>query len=86
MDSEENSQQNFDDNEVLEEIYSISKDENSEEETVTYETDSEFDEIVEMPINEDEFEKFLGIPGVNEVNDDNIDPLEEVKLIQLKSI
>lgn len=86
MDSEENSQQNFDDNEVLEEIYSISKDENSEEETVTYETDSEFDEIVEMPMNEDEFEKFLDIPGVNEVNDDNIDPLEEVKLIQLKSI
>lgn len=86
MDSEENSQQNFDDNEVLEEIYSISTDENSEEETVTYETDSEFDEIVEMPMNEDEFEKFLDIPGVNEVNDDNIDPLEEVKLIQLKSI
>lgn len=35
-----------------------------------------------MPRNEDIFEAFLDdIPGVKEINDDNIEPLEEVNLI-----
>lgn len=35
-----------------------------------------------MPRNEDIFETFLDdIPAVKEINDDNIEPLEEVNLI-----
>lgn len=40
-----------------------------------------------MPRNEDIFEAFLDdIPGVKEINDDNIEPLEEVNLIWLDII
>uniref|UniRef100_V9I6M5 Uncharacterized protein n=1 Tax=Apis cerana TaxID=7461 RepID=V9I6M5_APICE len=36
-----------------------------------------------MTRNEDEkFENFLDIPGINEINDDNLEPLEEVENIE----
>ncbi|XP_060819511.1 cilia- and flagella-associated protein 251-like isoform X5 [Bombus pascuorum] len=70
----------FDDTNVLEEIYGISTEKDSDEKTVLNEVDNQFDKILEMPRNEDIFETFLDdIPGVKEINDDNIEPLEEVE-------
>lgn len=72
----------FDDINVLEEIYSISTEKFSDEKNILYE-DSQFDKIIKMTRNEDEkFENFLDIPGVNEINDDNLEPLEEVENIE----
>lgn len=73
----------FDNINVLEEIYSISTEKFSDEKNILYETDSQFDKIIKMTRNEDEkFENFLDISGINEINDDNLEPLEEVKLIK----
>ncbi|XP_033189332.2 uncharacterized protein LOC117156434 isoform X2 [Bombus vancouverensis nearcticus] len=70
----------FDDTNVLEEIYGISTEKDSDEKSVLNEVDNQFDKILEMPRNEDIFETFLDdIPGVKEINDDNIEPLEEVE-------
>ncbi|XP_020720769.2 myb-like protein X isoform X4 [Bombus terrestris] len=70
----------FDDTNVLEEIYGISTEKDSDERTVLNEVDNQFDKMLEMPRNEDVFETFLDdIPGVKEINDDNIEPLEEVE-------
>lgn len=67
---------------MLEEIYGISTEKDSDERTVLNEVDNQFDKMLEMPRNEDVFETFLDdIPGVKEINDDNIEPLEEVNLI-----
>lgn len=78
---EEINPQNFDDTDVLEEIYGISKERNSDEKDILSEEDNRFDEPLEMPAKEDVFERFLDIPGINEITDDNIEPLEEVKLM-----
>lgn len=67
--------QDFYDTDVLEEIYGISKEESKE--SMLYETENQFQEV----INEDAFERFVDIPGINEINDDNIEPLEEVRLL-----
>ena len=70
----------FDETNVLEEIYGISTEKDSDEKSVLNEVDNQFDRILEMPRNEDIFEEYLDISGVKEINDDNIEPLEEVKL------
>ncbi|CAK9832893.1 hypothetical protein ANTRET_LOCUS9656 [Anthophora retusa] len=76
---EDISQQN--DIEVLEEIYGVSKERTSNEKDIFDESGEQYDEMLQMPSNEEIYEKFLNIPGVNEVND-NVEPLEEVESIE----
>ncbi|XP_053986347.1 glutamic acid-rich protein isoform X2 [Hylaeus volcanicus] len=80
QDDENISPQNLYDTDVLEEIYATSKEESKED--ILFETDSQFHEIIKESTNEDEFETFLDIPGINEINDDNIEPLEEVESVE----
>ena len=60
------------------------KKKNSDEKDILSEEDNRFDEPLEMPTKEDVFERFLDIPGINEITDDNIEPLEEVENVEVE--
>ncbi|XP_017763453.1 PREDICTED: myb-like protein X [Eufriesea mexicana] len=79
---EDDDTQEFDDSNVLEEIYSASKENTSDEQNVLYDAENQLEKIFKMTRNEDIFEKFIDIPGVNEISDNNIEPLEEVESIE----
>lgn len=73
------SPENLDDTDVLEEIYGISKEKSKE--NMLYGKDNQFHDMLITPTNEEIFERFLDIPGINEIHDDNVEPLEEVRLV-----
>lgn len=45
------------------------------------ERENQFHEIL-MPSSDEIFDKFVDIPGINEMQYENVEPLEEVRLIQ----
>ena len=47
-----------------------------------YGKDNQFHDMLITPTNEEIFERFLDIPGINEIHDDNVDPLEEVEIVE----
>lgn len=79
-------QEEFDDTDILEEIDDTNDDADGEN-NIPDNFDMEFDASTEIADNSledkdnDASEEFAGIPGVNEIDDNSAEPLEEVRFV-----
>lgn len=76
--------QEFDDPGILEEVENTNEDDD-EEDDIPDNFDAELDtETADDSLEEkddDRSEEFMGIPGVNDIDDDSAEPLEEVRFV-----